>query len=218
MDPTDGTISVTGVVDEARLFGNKLRMTSTVSTRPGRAEITVRDIIKNVSAEPSDLMLIYHTNFGPPLLSPGATIIAPAQNVTPYDDVAAKALASWNVMGKETPGAKEECFFCDLAASGDGGTGVMLRSADQKKAVLYHFNKKQLPYFTLWKNSHCKSDGYAVGLEPGTNLPNTKTEEKKQGRVIGLAPGESRTFELTLEYLDDPAEIKVAGQKFSVPY
>lgn len=204
VDLADGTVSVTGVVDEARLFGNKLRMTSTISTRPGRAEIHVRDIIKNVSSEPGDLQLIYHTNFGPPFLGPGATLLAKTKKVTPYDAVAAAGLDSWNVMGKETPGAAEECFFCDLAASSDGTTAVMLRSADRQKAVLYRFNKTQLPCFTLWKNPQCKADGYVVGLEPGTNYPNTKSMEEENGRVIHLKPGESRTFELTLEYLDNP--------------
>ncbi len=210
VDESDGRIAVTGTVDEARLFGNKLRLASTISTRPGKAEIAVRDTVENLSGEPGELMLIYHTNFGPPILGPGAEIVAPAKKVTPYDEVAAKALPAWNVMGRETPGAREQCFFCDLVASADGGTGVMLCSPDRTKAVLYRFNKKQLPYFTLWKNNQCAADGYAVGFEPGTNLPNTKSEEKRQGRVIVLAPGESRTFELALEYLDDAEDILAA--------
>jgi hypothetical protein len=210
VDEIDGRISVAGVVDEARLFGNKLRLTSTISTRPGKAEISIRDTVENLSSEPGELELIYHTNFGPPLLSPGAEIVAPVKKVLPYDDVAARGISTWNIMGDETPGAREECFFCDLAAFQDGCTGVMLRSADRNQAVLYRFNKLQLPYFTLWKNSQCASDGYVVGLEPGTNLPNTKTEEKKHGRVIVLSPRESKTFDLTLEYLDDTHTINSA--------
>lgn len=215
VDAADGRISVTGVVDESRLFGNKLRMTSTISTLPGRAEITIRDSVENLSSEPGDLQLIYHTNFGPPFLGPGAKLIAVAKKVTPYDDVAAKGLASWNVMGNESAGAREECFFCDLSSSADGNTGVMLQSADRRKAVLYRFNKNQLPCFTLWKNPQCRSDGYAMGFEPGTNYPNTKSQEKEQGQVVSMAAGESKTFELTLEYLDQPQAISAAKSQLT---
>jgi len=153
-------------------------------------------------------MLIYHTNFGPPLLGRGAEIVAAAKKVAPYVDVAARGLSAWNIMDEETAGAREQCFFCDLAAAADGRTAVMLCSPDRAKAVVYRFNKKQLPYFTLWKNNQSAADGYAIGMEPGTNLPNTKSEEKRRGRVITLAPGESRTFELALEYLDDADAIR----------
>lgn len=212
VDDADGRITVSGTVDEARLFGNKLRLNSQISTLPGKAEITVRDTVENRSGEPGELMLIYHTNFGPPLLGRGSEIVAAAKKVAPYDDVAARALSTWNIMGKETAGAREQCFFFDLAASADGRAAVMLCSPDRTKAVVYRFNKKQLPYFTLWKNNQRAADGYAIGFEPGTNLPNTKSEEKEQGRVITLAPGESRTFELSLEYLDDEDAVQAAKQ------
>ena len=56
-----------------------------------------------------------------------------------------------------------------------------------------------------------------VGLEPGTNLPNTKTKEKEQGRVIVLSPRESRTFELTLEYMDDASRVDSAAKTLMQP-
>jgi hypothetical protein len=69
-----------------------------------------------------------------------------------------------------------------------------------------------LPYFTFWKNPQSRADGYVVGFEPGTNLPNTKTVEKEQGRVVTLGPRQSKTFELTLEYLSDPAAVDAAAK------
>ena len=49
IDGDSGELSVTGVVDEARLFGNKLRMVSTLTTRVGRPGLTVTDVITNIS-------------------------------------------------------------------------------------------------------------------------------------------------------------------------
>jgi hypothetical protein len=67
-----------------------------------------------------------------------------------------------------------------------------------------------LPCFTLWKNCQAAADGYATGLEPGTNYPNAKSFEKKKGRVIVLAPGESRNFQLTLEVLTNRDAVAAA--------
>ena len=88
IDGDSGEIAVTGVVDEARLFGNKLRLTTTISTRVGQPGMTVTDEITNISAEPGELELLYHINFGVPLVSPGGTVVLPVKKLAPRDAVA----------------------------------------------------------------------------------------------------------------------------------
>ncbi|MBN2295580.1 MAG: DUF4432 family protein, partial [Pirellulales bacterium] len=68
IDGNTGQISVSGEVDEMRLFFNKLRLQTTYTTKPGQAGVTVTDTVVNVSAEPNELQLLYHINFGVPLL------------------------------------------------------------------------------------------------------------------------------------------------------
>ena len=201
VDAQNGRIAVTGVVDEGRLFGNKLRLTSKIGVQLGRSEITISDTVTNLSGEPGEMELVYHTNFGVPLLGPGARIMLPAVRVVAYDRASLPTIAQWDQYGPETPGVKEECYFIELAAAADGATQAVLCNAAGDRGICYRFNKRQLPCFTLWKNLQAASDGYVTGLEPGTNLPNTKSFEKKQGRVIELAPGESRHFQLTIEVL-----------------
>ena len=58
IDGESGEIAVVGVVDETRLFGNKLRLTATIRTQVGSRELTVSDEIENLSAEPSELELL----------------------------------------------------------------------------------------------------------------------------------------------------------------
>ena len=123
------------MVDEARLFGNKLRMATTIRTKVGQPGITVTDEITNLSAEPGELELLYHINFGPPLVSPGASVVLPVKKMAPRDAVAAANLPQWNVYGPETPGLGEACFFFDLAADAAGQTRALLRSADAKQGV-----------------------------------------------------------------------------------
>jgi len=210
IDGDTGEISVTGVVDEARLFGNKLRMTSTIRTKAGQPGLTIADTISNLSAETSELELLYHINFGLPLLNPGAKVVLPVTKAAPRDEVAVGNVGEWDVYGPESPGLGEAVFFFELAAAADGKTQALLRNAVGNQGVSLKFNKNQLPCFTLWKNRQAAADGYVTGLEPATNYPNAKSFEKEQGRVVMLAPGESRQFEVELEVHPNAASVAAA--------
>jgi galactose mutarotase-like enzyme len=215
IDGDAGQISVTGEVDEARLFGNKLRLTSTVTTRVGQPGLTIIDTVTNLSGETSELELLYHTNFGLPLVGSGAKIVLPVVKMAPRDAVAVGNLGEWDVYGPETPGLGEAVFFFDLASTEEGFTQALLRNAAGDQGVSLKFNKNQLPCFTLWKNRQAAADGYVTGLEPAINFPNNKSFEKKQGRVALLAPGESRSFELTIEVHPNAASVANAEQKIA---
>jgi galactose mutarotase-like enzyme len=199
IDGDAGEITVTGEVDESRLFGNKLRLVSRMTTRVGQPGLTIHDTITNLSAEPGELELLYHTNFGLPLVDPGSKVMLPLVRLAPRDAAAVGNVGQWDTYSPEQPGVAEQVFFCQPAADANGRTRALLHNAAANQGVSYHFNTKQLPYFTLWKNPQAAADGYVTGLEPGINFPNRRSFEKKQGRVMTLAPGESRTFELTLE-------------------
>ena len=211
-DTETGEVSVVGVVDEARLFGNKLRLTARIATTAGTASIHVTDVVSNLSTIDSELELLYHINFGAPLLSPGAKVLLPASRIAPRDDVAVGNLPEWDLYGPETPGAPEAVFFADLKADADGHTRALLQSADGHKGVCLKFNKRQLPYFTLWKNRQPVEDGYVTGLEPGINFPNPRSFEHAQGRVEAVSPRDSRTYEITLEGLTDRAAVEAAAK------
>ena len=212
VDGDTGDISVTGVVDETRLFFNKLRLTTTYTTRPGQPGMTVTDIVQNISAEPGELELLYHVNFGLPLLDPGSKVVLPIKTLAPRDEIAVGNLHEWDTYGPETPGSAEAVFFCDLAAESDGQTRALLRNAAKDQGVSLLFNKTQLPYFALWKSRQAAVDGYVTGLEPAVNFPNCKTFEKEKGRVIELAPREFRRFELTFEVHPDSTSVASAEQ------
>jgi hypothetical protein len=206
-----GEISIRGSVDETRMFGNKLRLVSTVTTRAGQPGMTITDTITSLSAEPCELELLYHINFGMPLLGPGSKVVLPVRKMAPRDAAAVADLATWNTYGPESPGLGEAVFFFELAADAQGRTQTLLTNAGGDRGVSQKFNTRQLPCFTLWKNRQAQCDGYVTGLEPGINFPNQKSFEKRMDRVAVLAPGESRTFEVTLEVQRDAAAVRAAA-------
>lgn len=210
IDGDTGEIALTGEVDEARLFGNKLRLRSTFTTRPGQPGLTITDTVTNISAEPSEMELLYHCNFGVPLLAPGAKAVLPVRKVAPRDAVAQADVDHWDIYDPETPGSTESVFFFELAAGDDGGTQTLVRNAAGDRGVSLQFNTQQLPCFILWKNRQAEADGYVTGMEPAINFPNVRSFEEEQGRVAVLEPGESRHFEITLQYHADAAAVEAA--------
>ena len=211
----DGEISLTGVVDEACLYHSKLRLTSTIRTRAGETGLRIEDTVTNLSAEPGQMELLYHTNFGQPLLEPGAEIVAPAKTVVPWTARAAEGVDHWNIYGPEEPGFTEQVYFLDLAAGAGEQTEVLLRGARAQRGVSLHFSKREFPYFTLWKSTQAAADGYVTGLEPGVNLPNERPFEEQQKRVVELAGGESRTLNLRLEAHGTSESVAAAAKRIA---
>jgi hypothetical protein len=196
-------ITIEGFVDEARLFGPKLRLHTRISTVPGSNKLVVHDEVTNIGDLPADLELLYHWNFGPPHLDEGSRFVAPVKVVVPRDARAAGGIGHYDVYSPPQPGFAEQVYYFELHSKGpDGRTLAMLRNHAGDRAVVQRFAKTELPAFALWKATGGRKDGYVTGLEPATNYPNAKPFERDQKRVIALAPGASRVMETSLEALD----------------
>ncbi|HEV3416359.1 MAG TPA: aldose 1-epimerase family protein [Pirellulales bacterium] len=214
-DSDAGEIRVTGVVDECRFHFQKLRLSSTLRMRIGEARFEVIDDVTNLSGGPGEMQLLYHVNFGPPLLSPGSRIAAPVKRMMPRDPRSALGVSHWSHYGQPQVAAVEEVFFCQLLADPNGRAETLLATAAGERGISLHFHTRELPCFSLWKNSPPESDGYVTGLEPATNFPNSRSFESSQGRVRRLAAGETARFELALEVHDSTAAVAQAEQRIN---
>ncbi|MGI9428283.1 MAG: DUF4432 family protein, partial [Bythopirellula sp.] len=161
----------------------------------------------NVSDEPSEFQILYHTNFGIPLLKEGAQVLAAVREVAPFDDHSAKSIERWYHCEGPTPGFVEQCYFLRPIADDKGIAEVMLRNSKGDRAVCLSFNVQELPYLTIWKNFVGVNDGYVVGLEPGTSFPNRKSFERDRGRAINLAPSQTYCTWLRIDYMGDSNEV-----------
>jgi hypothetical protein len=212
VDGETGTISVRGVVDEARLYGNKIRMTATVTTRIGSPVLTVTDEFSNVWQQPYDFQLLYHINLGVPLLNPGSKVFIPVRKVAPRVASEGGNLAEWNLYGPGMANFPNVVLVTDVMADAEGRSLAVLQNAAADRGFAVRFNTRQLPCFSLWKNLQPAADGYVTGLEPGTNPPAPGTVENTRDRVTVLAPGQSYTCAMELESLPDAGSVARAVQ------
>jgi hypothetical protein len=210
IDDATGEVTVSGIVEEARFHFGKLRLTSAVSTRAGERRLRIRDTVENFSGSPAGFQILYHVNFGAPLLGEGARVVAPVAQLVPRDAVAAADVATWDVYGAPTAGFAEQCHFLALRPGAGGRSQAMLRDASGARGVSLHVDTRQLPCFTIWKNTTAAADGYVTGLEPATNFPNRRSHEAGQGRVVELAAGGVARFDLDLEIHVGSAEVAAA--------
>ena len=101
-------------------------------------------------------------------------------------------------------------YFFELHAADDGQTQTLIKNAHATRGVSLSFNKRQLPWFTLWKDTAGEADGYVTGLEPGTNFPNPRSFETAKERVVKLAPGQKHVFNMTVDFHGSSAEVTAA--------
>ncbi len=200
-------IRVRGRVDETCMHGPKLELWTEISTQAGSDAFRVSDKITNRSARQQEFGVLYHANYGPPLMEENARFIAPVKRVAPINAHAASDVAGYDVSRGPSPGVAEQVYCLWLWADRNDRTKVMFRNARGDKAVVMAFSVNELPYFTIWKNPVALEDGYVTGLEPGTGFSRNRSVERKSGRVPVLGPHQSRTFTLDFLALADPARI-----------
>ena len=200
-------IRVRGKMDETCMHGPKLELWTEVSTQAGSDAFRVSDRITNRSAREQEFGVLYHANYGPPLMEENARFVAPVKRVAPINAHAASDVSTYDVSRGPSPGVAEQVYCLWLWADQNDRTRVMFRNAQGDKAVVMAFSVKELPYFTIWKNPVALEDGYVTGLEPGTGFSRNRSVERKSGRVPVLGPHQSRTFTLDFLALADAGRI-----------
>ena len=208
----DGLLSITGVVDEAMLFGPRLRLTSRLETAAGSNRFRVVDTVTNLGGQSVESQLLYHINIGPPFLDGGAKFVAAVDEVVPRDSRAAEGIDTWTVYEPPTPGFAEQVYYIVPATDADGWTRVLLENAAADRGFSLQFRPAELPCFSLWKNTQAEADGYCTGLEPATNFPNPRTFERQQNRVRVLARGDSYQTEFDVTIHDSSESVNATRE------
>ena len=207
-DPLSGKMemSITGVIRQSQALGDRLELRRTISATLGKSVIRIHDEVINRGNTDAAHMLLYHCNFGWPLIDEGTKII---WNGTwkARDGNPNKIFREGNDFKTCPPplddhqGGGEEAAFIDLHTDEDGYCNCGLENARIGLFVNLKFQKKQLPCLTNWQ--HFGKGEYVVGLEPGTNPPIGQSQARRQNELIQLAPRETKKYTLEIEVLNN---------------
>lgn len=198
-------IRIRGKVRESRVFKENLQLSREITVKMGGKSIGVRDSVENCGFDEQPFMLLYHNNFGYPIVSEDTVLITPPATVSPRDKEAEKGMDRYARFEKPTHGYSEQVFYHDIEPAKDGGVFSCLFNEKLGLGAYVKFNKKQLPYLVEWK---MMGEGdYVVGMETGMWKPEGRCEARRQGVLQTIKPGEIRHFDQEFGIVENKKEI-----------
>ena len=203
-------IRVRGVVYEKFFYGPKLKLVTELSVVPGEETFRIDDTVTNLGAFDQEFQIIYHANFGAPLLGKDARVHAAVKSIAPMNDHAAKSIDGYATYREPTAGFVEQVYLVEPYTDQDGKTGAVLQNATGDRAASMRWSIDQLPFLTIWKNTAATAEGYVTGIEPATGYPFNRKIEREAGRVPKLGSGQSRQFTLDIGLHRGAANVKAA--------
>jgi len=211
----EAVMTMSGKMKEARMFGENLVLTRKITCRYNENKIYIQNTIENLGFKPEGVMLLLHFNLGYPLLDEEAILVTPTTKLIPRDAEAQKGADAFNHFQPPTRDYAEQVFYHELNANSSGETTVALINQKLELATALHFRKDQLKNFIQWKQM---GEGeYVLGMEPANCLVAGRAEERKNGTLEYLQPGESKQVDIVVELVQGISGIEKLVQKINSP-
>ncbi len=191
---------VEGEMRQARVFGENLRLKRRISVRLGGNRIMLHDLVENLGAVVSPLMILYHINLGFPFLDETSQLLAEPKSVVPRDAAAEPGIQEWMHFQKPTTGYAEQVFYHDLPADKNGWASMQLVNQARKLGLCVRYLKDTLPNLVEWKMMG--QGTYVLGVEPANCRVGGRSQERARGTLQSLLPGEQREFNVEIEVME----------------
>jgi len=201
----DYVIRIKGQMHQSCIFFENLVLTREITVKMGGKSIRVHDTVENCGFAESPFMLLYHCNFGYPIVSPDTVLITPKSKVTPRDTEAEKGMGNYTEFQTPTAGYAEQVFYHDMESTADGSIYACLFNEKLGLGAYVKSNKNQLPYLVEWKQMG--AGDYVVGLEPSICKPEGRAEARRRGELMFIQSGEIKAFDLELGIVEDREDI-----------
>jgi hypothetical protein len=191
---------VTGEVRETDVYGVDLLLRRTLRFPMGEPCVELHDEVVNQGYGPVGLMLLYHCNVGYPVVADGARLLPPDADVVPRDPPAAALLAEHATFPPPDDAFEQLVYEHVLAEPRPARASIAIANPAYAPtggiAVAVEYDPQQLPH--LWQWRMLAPGMYLTGLEPATCGILGRAAERERGTIDWLAPGERRSFDLTI--------------------
>lgn len=203
-DNTDVTIDIEGNVRQAKVFDENMLLNRKIVCETEANKIHIYDTVTNEGFTVQPLMILYHFNFGYPMLSKHTKLYFNSDKVTPRDDAAQKGLDIYNVIKDPSPTFDEQVFFHHSNSEKRQGQ-VLVHNEELGLAVQLCFDLTVCPWLMEWK---ClKSGDYALGIEPANCHVLGRAEAKERNDLQYIKPNEKIRYDLDIQIFDDSDKI-----------
>lgn len=199
---------VKGEMVEAEALGLHMVLTRRISARLSEKKLWIDDIVENRGYRRAPHMMLYHMNFGYPLLSADSKLLIAPVEVVPRDRWAEKELGGYSYFSEPEPDYQERCYQFRLREAKDGYVQVALVNESLLTGglgIYLRFPKSELPFLLEWKLM--REGVYVVAVEPANCPVNKRNILREQGTLPFLEPGESRHYHIEVGILEGREEI-----------
>lgn len=192
-DIEDDVVVIKGTMRETSLFGHVLELKRTIRIPVFGAEVTVSDEVTNLAHKEEEYALLYHCNFGWPLISEQARLELPQERkTTPRTAFAATGLGQECTFVAPVPGEEERVFFHEEMAH----TAALINEDIHTKMTLAWSDS--LPILAHWRSM--ASGDYVCGLEPTNCYIMGRGPERENGTLPVLKPFETVKTEVKFRF------------------
>ena len=198
-------MSITGIIKSTTIFGPSFELRRTISGKIGHASIIIHDEVMNRGNSPMPHMILYHCNFGWPLVDEGTDILWNGKWKPRFEEIHNHIFNTKNDFHrcpapmKEHLGNGEDVGIIDINSDAEGKSVCGLYNSKINLALALRFQKKQLPWLINWQ--HWGQGEYVTGLEPSTHPLTGQAKAREDKTLLFLEPGEKRNYDLEIEVL-----------------
>ncbi len=206
----DCIFTVSGDVRETSVHGANMLLRRTITTSLQGHSISLHDVVENQGFRDTPLMVLYHFNFGFPLLTERSNVYGPSKFVEPINDFSARTKDQWHQFEAPQTGIQERVYFHQMEPNADGRVTVVLVSDRDNPVfgIAMSYDSTTLPEFNQWKMTG--TNHFVLGLEPANCRTLGRAAERARGTLETLSPGERREFRLELKVLDGADQVAAA--------
>jgi len=189
-----------GQMAETCMFRRTLLLERTIETELNSRQITITDKITNMGSVPEPYMLLYHMNFGYPLIQDGTEVHTFGVRMEPLNSYSREP----GVMTSPV-GGKDFLAESFLGKTDREEAGALIVSRDPELGLLLKFRTGNLPNMVEWK--HMKAGDYVLALEPTNTFAMNRAKAAEEGKLAVLDGFSSVENRLSIELIEGKDEI-----------
>jgi hypothetical protein len=203
----DCMLRVSGTVRETRVHGENLLLRRSIETSLGSRSLFVRDSVENQGFQPTPLMLLYHLNFGFPLLTDRSRLYTKSANVEARNEHSRRTIEKWAEFEAPIRNLAERVYYHDMKPDEERKVTVALVSDESARdfGVAVKYSAATLPSFIQWKMTSVNH--FVLGLEPANCRVEGRKAERERGTLVVLEPGQKQDFVVEISVLDGRTEV-----------
>ncbi len=194
-------VEVSGVISETMMFGKRFVLTRKISATLGKNKIEIYDTIENLSGYREPLLILYHCNFGFPLLADKSVVSLPSTVWEPREPDLGAPPAVWS---EPVAGYQEKVYYYSDIQTKEGiATAVITNpefpvgGSSSAVSLKMSWDTSNLPELVQWYMPGYST--HVMGIEPANCRVKGRADERSCGRLEYLEALQVKDFRLSFE-------------------